>query len=70
MSENVDKYIYKEDVKAYAKYNCALHRSSKRLNSLVLEQCTKSLCAKMKGKEDWKKIDDKSNSVELLKMTK
>ena len=25
---------------------------------------------KMKGKEDWKKIDNKRNSVELLKMIK
>ena len=29
-----------------------------------------SLRAKMKGKEDWKKIYEKSNSVELLKMIK
>ena len=26
--------------------------------------------AKMKGKEDWKKIDKKRNSMELLKMIK
>ena len=70
MGDDVDKDICKEDVKAYAKYNHALTRSAKNVYSLVLGQCTKSLRTKMKGKEDWKKIDDKSNSVELLKMTK
>ena len=45
-----------------------LARSAKTLYSLVLGQFTESLCAKMKGKEDWKKIDERSNSVELLKM--
>ena len=29
MTDDVDKYIYKEDVKAYAKYNFALTRSAK-----------------------------------------
>ena len=70
MTGDVDKDIYKEYVNAYANENCALTRSAKKLYSLVLGQCTESLRAKMKGKEDWKKIDDKSNSVELLKMIK
>ena len=68
MADSFDKYIYKEDVKAYAKDNCALTSSAKKLYSLVLGQCTESLRAKTKGKEDWKKIDDRSNSVELLNM--
>ena len=50
MSDDVDKYMYKKDVKTYAKYNHALTRSDKKLYSLVLVQCTKSLRAKMKGK--------------------
>ena len=70
MLDGVEKDIYIEDFKAYSKYKRALTRSDKRLYSLVLGQCTESLRAKMKGKEHWKKIDDKSNSVELLKMIK
>ena len=70
MADGVDKDIYREDVKAYTKYNRALTRSAKKLYSLVLGQCTESLRAKMKGKEDWKEIDDKSKSVEILKMIK
>ena len=70
MTDNVDKDIYKEDVKAYTKDNRVLTRSAKKLYSLVLGKCTESLRAKMKGKEDWKKVDYKSNSVELLNMIK
>ena len=66
MSDDADKDIYKEDIKEYSKDNCELTRSANKLYSLVLGQCTKSLHAKMKGKEDWKKIDDKRNSVELV----
>ena len=70
MADGVDKDIYRENIKAYTKYNRALTRSAKKLYSLVLGQCTESLRAKMKGKEDWKKIDDKRDSVELLRMIK
>ena len=38
MADCVDKYIYREEVKAYAKYNRALTRISKKLYSLVLGQ--------------------------------
>ena len=38
VSDEVDKYIYKEDAKACAKDNCALTRSAKKLYSLVLGQ--------------------------------
>ena len=68
MADVVDKDIYREDVKAYAKDNRALTRSAKKLYSLVLGQCTKSLRTEMKVKEDWKKIDDKSNPVDILNM--
>ena len=47
-----------------------LTRSAKKLYLLVLGQCTKSLRAKMKGKDNWNKMDDKSESVELLSMIK
>ena len=47
-----------------------LTRNDQKVYSLILGQCTKSLRAKMKGKEDWNKIDNRSNSVELLKMIK
>ena len=53
MTDDVDKYIYKEDVKAYAKDNRLLTRSAQKLYSLVLGQYTESLHAKIKGKEDW-----------------
>ena len=70
ISDGVDKDIYKEDIKAYNKENCALTRSAKKLYSLVLGKCIESLRAKMKGKEDCKKIYDKRYSVELLNMIK
>ena len=70
MADNVDKDIYREDVKAYVKDNRVLTRSSKKLYSLVLGQCTESLRAKINGKEYWKRIDDKSNSVDLLNIIK
>ena len=70
MADGVDQEIYREDVKEYAKDNRATTRSTRKLYSIVLGQCTESLRAKMKGKEDWKKIDNKINSVELLKMIK
>ena len=70
MTDDVDKDIYKEGVKAYTKDNCVLTRSAKNVYSLVLGKCTESLRAKMKGKEDWNKVDYKSNSVELLNMIK
>ena len=54
----------------YVKDNRVVTRSAKHLYSLVLGQCTKSLRAKMKGKEYRKKINEKSDSVELLKMIK
>ena len=70
MADVKHKDIYIEDVKAYAKDNRVLTRSAKKLYSLVIGQFTEILLAKMKGKEDWKKIDYKSNSGELLKMIK
>ena len=70
MEYDVDKYIYKEYAKAYVKDNRELTRSPKKLYSLVLGQCTKSLRTNIKGKEYWMKIDDKRNSVELLNMIK
>ena len=70
MADAVDKYIYKEYFKAYAHINQALTSSAKKLYSLVLGQCTESKRAKMKGKEDRNNIDDKINSVELLKRIK
>ena len=57
MADDVDKDIYIEDVKEYARDNCALTRSYKNLYSLVLGQCNEILRAKMKEKGDWKKID-------------
>ena len=50
MADGMYKDIYREDIKAYAKYNCVLARSSKKLYSLALGQCTESMRAKMKGK--------------------
>ena len=50
MADELDKDIYKEYIKAYTKYIRALTRSAKKLNSLVLGQCTESLCTKIKGK--------------------
>ena len=70
MADNVEKYISKEDIKEYAMNNRVLARSAKKLYSLVLGHCTKGLHAKMKAKEDRKKIYDKRNSVELLNMIK
>ena len=70
MLDGVEKDIYIEDFKAYSKYKRALTRSAKKLYSLVLGQCTESMRAKMKGKEDWKKIDNRSNSVEILNIIK
>ena len=51
MTDNVDKDIYREDFKAYKKDNRALARSTKKLYSLVLGQCTESLRAKIKGEK-------------------
>ena len=69
-ADDVDKDVYREDIKSYAKEKHALTKNAKNLYSLVLGQCTDSLRAKMKGKEDWKNIDKKRNSVELLEMIK
>ena len=70
MADDVEKDIYREDVEAYTKVKHVLTKSSKKLYSLVLGQCTESLRAKMKEREEWKEIDKKSNSVELLRMIK
>ena len=51
MSDDVDRDIYREDVKAYVKDNRALTRSSKKLYLLFLGQCTEILRSKMKQKE-------------------
>ena len=51
MTDDVDKDIYREDIKAYAKDKRALTNSAKNICSLVLGQCTEIMCAKMKGKE-------------------
>ena len=48
MEDGVDKDIYIEGVRAYAKDKRTLTKNSKKLYSLVLGQCTKNLCAKMK----------------------
>ena len=68
MAEDVGTDIYREDIKAYVKDKCALTKSAKKLYSLVLGQCTESLCVKMNGKEEWKEIDKKSDLVKVLKM--
>ena len=47
-----------------------LTRSAIELESLVLGHFTESMRAKLKVKEDWNKIDDKINSVDILKMIK
>ena len=49
MAYDMDKDIYKEDIKSFAKDNRALTRSAKKLYTLVLGQFTESLRAKMKG---------------------
>ena len=51
MKDDVDKDIYREDIKAYAKDKRALTNSAQNLCSLVLGQCAEILCVKMKGKE-------------------
>ena len=48
MADDVDKYIYKRYIKTYAKDKRALTRGAKKLYSLVLVQCTKSLREKTK----------------------
>ena len=69
-ADNVDKDIYREDIKAYANYKGALTKSAKKIYSLVLGQCTESMCMIMTGKEKWKEIDKKRDSVKLLRMIK
>ena len=69
-ADGVDKEIYKEDINPYAKDKRALTRNAKKLYSLDLGQCTESLRAKMKGRDNWKSMDEKSESVELLKTIK
>ena len=54
MSDDVDKDIYRKDVKAYEKDKNALTKSTERVYSLVLGQRNESLRAKMKGKEERK----------------
>ena len=68
MAGDVGKHIYKEDLKAYAKDNRVLTSSVKQLYSLVLGQCTESLRAKIQVKYYWEKMDNKSNSVDILKI--
>ena len=68
MVDDADKDIYRYDVKAYEKDKCAITKSDKNIYSLVLGHCTESLRTKMKGKEEWIEKDEKSDSVELLKM--
>ena len=53
-ADNVDKDIYREDIKAYAKDKFGLTKSAKMLYSLVLGQCTEILHSKIKVKEEWK----------------
>ena len=50
MEDDVDKDVYREDVKAYVKENCALAKSAKKLYSLVLGHFTEILREKMKVK--------------------
>ena len=50
MADDVDKDIYIEYIKTYAKVKCVLTKSAKKLYSLVLGQCTESMRAKIKGK--------------------
>ena len=66
-ADAVDKEIYKEDAKAYAKENRVLTRSAKKLYPLVLGQCTESLGEKTKVIDNWKNMDDGSDSVEFIK---
>ena len=56
-ADDVDKDVYREDIKSYAKEKHALTKNAKNLYSLVLGQCTEILRAKLKGKEEWKEID-------------
>ena len=63
MADKVDKDIYREDVKTCVKYKRALTKSAKKLYLLVLGQYIEILPANMKGKEEWKDIDEKSDSV-------
>ena len=60
IADDVEKDIYREYVKAHEKEKCALTKSAKNIYSLVLVQCTESLGAKMKGKEECKDIDEKA----------
>ena len=50
-ANDVDKYIYREDIKAHVKDKFDLTKSAKKIYPLVLGQCTESLRAKIKGKE-------------------
>ena len=65
---DMDKDTYREYMKAYAKEKRALTKSAKNIYSPVLGQCTESLRPKMKGKEEWKEKDKKTDSVKLLIM--
>ena len=62
IADDVDKDIYKEDIKAYTKENHALTRSVKIFYSLVLDQFTKIMRTKMNPNPN-PNPNDKSNSV-------
>ena len=49
MVDDVDKDIYRYDVKAYEKDKCAITKSDKNIYSLVLGHCTESLRTKNEG---------------------
>ena len=70
MEDDMDKYIYREDIKTFAKDKRALTKSDKNLYSLVLGHCTGSQRSQINGKEEWRDKDEKTNSLELLKMIK
>ena len=70
MIDNLDKEICKEEINTYTKDNHVIIISAKKLYSIGLGYCTEILWEKMKGKYDWKKIDEVIKSMELLKMIK
>jgi hypothetical protein len=64
----VEFELWKMARRTYEKQAEARHRNSSRVYALILGQCSQALRNRMEANEEWERINDESNVMDLLQL--
>ena len=69
-ADDVDREMWKEDVKAVATQRRKLKENVKTLYSIIWGQCSKTMIEKIKEEETFETVEEEDDAVELLSILK